>query len=121
MPACSEDQLTQNLRETNTRLRFWLEGLAPEDAHRARPTPQVISGLLSELLRIGECLRGGPPAQPDTQLQAELEEYRGNIQRLRDRMPAIHRHLLEERARMESERTRIEAAMEWARGSLRTF
>jgi hypothetical protein len=32
-------------------------------------------------------------------------------------MPAIHSHLLAERARLEAERVRIESAVDWARGS----
>jgi len=36
-------------------------------------------------------------------------------------MPAIHAHLLEERARLEAERTRIESAAQWAQGSHQTL
>lgn len=121
MPLLSEGQLTENLRQTNIRLRFWLESLAPDPPHPTPPTPQLISGLLSELLRAGEWLRSGLPEQHDLQFQAELGEYRRNLERLRDRMPGIHSHLLGERARLEAERTRIESAVEWAQGSRQTL
>jgi len=121
MHCLSEDQLTQNLRQTNIRLRFWLESLASDQARPAPPRPQVIAELLSELLRAGEWLRGGLPEEHAPQLEAECVEYRRNLELLRVQMPAIQRHLLEERARLEAERTRIESAMEWAQGSRQTL
>lgn len=117
----TEGQLTENLRQTNTRLRFWLESLTLNQAEPTPPTPQLISELLSELLRTGAWLRRGLPESRDPQLRAELGEYRRNLERLRDRMPAIHSHLLAERARLEAERTRIESAVEWAQGSRQTL
>src|ERR1700757_3568955 len=121
MPSLKEDQLTEILRETNIRLRFWLDSLAPNQPYSNPSTPQLISGLLSELLRAGQWLRGGLPDPRDVQLQAELGEYRRNLERLRDQMPAIHSHLLAERARLEGERSRIESAMEWAQSSRQTL
>lgn len=119
MHCLGEAQLTENLRQTNTRLRFWLESLDPDPAH---PAPQLISELLSELLRAGVWLRGAArPEERGVQLQAEMGEYRQNLERLRDRMPAIHRCLLAERARLEAERTRIESAVEWVQGSRQTL
>lgn len=121
MPIVTEVQFVENLRETNRRLRDCLEGLAPDEAHSTALTAQLISELLSELLRNGTLLRRGLPEPQDPQLSAELAEYRRNLERLRDRMPAIHSHLLAERARLEAERSRIESAMEWAQGSRETF
>ncbi|MGB8061576.1 MAG: hypothetical protein WCF26_06765 [Candidatus Sulfotelmatobacter sp.] len=117
----TQGQFTENLRQTNRRLRFCLQGLAPDQAHPTSPTPQLISELLSELLRSGAWLRRGLPAPQGPQLRAELVEYRRNLECLQDRMPAIHSHLLAERARLEAERTRIESAVEWAQGSRQTL
>jgi len=116
----TEEQLTENLRQANTRLRTWLEGLETDQEHPTT-SPQLISGLLSELLRTGVWLRGGLPEDRSLQLQAEVGEYRRNLVRLRDQMPAIHSHLLRERARLEAERTRIELALQWAQGSHQTL
>ncbi len=113
----TETQLTENLRRTNTRLRRYLEGLTPDPADPTAPPPQIISEVLSELLRAGEWMRQGLADSRDGQVQAELVDYRRNLERLRDRMPAIHRHLLAERARLEAERARIESAVDWAQGS----
>jgi hypothetical protein len=121
MPSLKEDQLTQKLRETNTRLRFWLDNLAPDQPCSNPSTLRLISGLLSELLHAGEWMRAELPAERDWQLQAELGEYRHNLERLRDQMPAIHSSLLAERARLEAERSRIESAMEWAQSSRQTL
>lgn len=114
----SEDQLIENLRQTNRLLRFWLEGLAPD---KAPPVPQIVSQLLSELLRVGQWLQAGLPEERGPCLQAEVREYRRNLSQLRDHMPAIHSHLLRERARLEAERTRIESSAQWAHASRQTL
>jgi hypothetical protein len=121
MALMSEDELAENLHQTNTRLRRWLESLEADPAHLAPPGPRIISELLSEMLRAGEWLRDGVPAPCGQQLEAEVGEYRRNLGRLRAQMPAIHNHLLEERARLEAERTRIESAAAWAAGSHQTL
>jgi hypothetical protein len=117
----NEDHLTQNLRQTNTRLRQWLESLETGPVHPMAPSPRIIAELLSELIRAGEWLRDGVPAASGQELKAEVAEYRRNLARLRTQMPAIHNHLLQERARLEAERTRIESAAAWATGSHQTL
>jgi hypothetical protein len=113
----SEDQLAQNLRQTNTCLRLWLESLETADAQRTPPNPRIVPELLSELLRAGEWLRDGVPAACGPELEAEVGEYRRNLGRLRSQMPAIHNHLLQERVRLEAERARLESVAAWAAGS----
>jgi predicted nucleic acid-binding Zn-ribbon protein len=76
--------------------------------------------LLSELLRAGEWLRARPEHR-DAELEHELSEYRKQVERLRSLLPFIHRALLRERARLEQERERVQAAAEWARGSRQTL
>jgi hypothetical protein len=107
--------LLQNLRETNRRLSFWLDRVAPP----LTATPELMAGLLSELLRVGTWLRTDPlpPTGTDSELNLELERYRGNVERLRDLLPSIHNELLAERARIESQRARVQSAAEWARAS----
>lgn len=119
---------SQNLRDTNCRFRFWLDSML---ARQGRPTvatpehisPELMAGLLSELLRAGAGLRAEPlPAKgTDAEWDRELDEYRGNVERLRDLLPSIHRQLLAERARLEAQRTRVRSAAEWARASRRTL
>jgi len=121
MSCLTQDQRTQKLRQTNARLRFWLDSLARAQANPGAPKPRIISELLSELLHTGEWLQSGTSQEPAPQFEAEFIEYRRNLELLRSQMPAIHRHLLEERARLEAERTRIESAMEWAQGSNQTL
>lgn len=141
MLAFAQNQLAQNLHETNQRLRFWLETLFPHEAPPAAATAPQMAGLLSELLRAGEWLRSGLPQsgmsqaglQPaglmqagltqetDPELEAELGTYRQNVERLRELLPSIQRVLLREKARLEAERAQIQAATEWAAGSRRTL
>ena len=124
MSSFPPDRLVHDLHEANSRLCFWLESLAPGDAspsaevHAA--TPQQMTGLLSELMRAGEWLRGLPP-EKDPALEHELSDYRRNVERLRELLPLIHRTLLQERARLEQQRARVESAAEWARRSRQTL
>ena len=124
MPLLEADELVQELRQTNYRLKRWLDSRMPDRTQpsaQARPArPQQMAGLLSELLRAGEWLRA-LPKQRDPELEQELTEYRRNVERLRDLLPLIHSGLLEERARLEHERARVESAAEWARRSRQTL
>jgi hypothetical protein len=139
MPLLAPDTLTQNLRETNARLGFWLDSLiadsatSPPQTHAV--TPQQMAELLSELMRAGMWLRDLSASgdsrnqnksdwekdKKDQAVEHELSQYRKHVERLRDLMPAIHSALLRERVRLEQERARVESAAEWARGSRQTF
>jgi len=124
MPLLAADALVQELRKTNSRLGFWLGTLLPDGTQpfaQARPaTPQQMAGLLSELMRAGVWLRG-LPCERGPELEQELSDYRKNVERLRQLLPAIHSILLAERARLERERARVESAAEWARRSHQTL
>jgi hypothetical protein len=60
MPVLAPAELSQTLHETNARLCFWLDGLIPEATPPGAATPQQMAGLLSELMRAGQCLRNLP-------------------------------------------------------------
>jgi len=114
---------SQALRETNQRLRHWLDCMITERGQLSVATPDRITALLSELSRAGAELRVQPfPAKgTDPELDAELEQYRGNVERLRDLLPSIHSQLLVERARLEAQRAHVQSAAEWARASRQTL
>jgi hypothetical protein len=118
---------SQNLRDTNRRLLHWFNSMVDASGRTAVATPEQMSAMLSELLRVGEGLRGKPlPGHDDLQnddpeLEIELNRYRRNVERLRELLPAIHRELLAERARLEVQRARVRAAAEWARASRQTL
>jgi hypothetical protein len=119
-PARADDQLTRNLRQANRRLLFWLDSLVLNERCQAA-TPQQMAGLLSDLMRAGEWLRAGLPEEKDLELEAELEQYRQNVEKLRELLPSIHRQLLSERGRLEAERARIGSAAEWMRAARQTL
>ena len=122
-------ELAQTLHDTNTRLCFWLDSLkldsAPPDQRPRAATPQQMAGLLSELMRTGQWLRTlaseKDPTLDHPTLDQELNQYRKNVERLRALLPSIHSTLLEERARLEQERARVESAAEWASCSRQTL
>jgi hypothetical protein len=116
MPAVSH--LAEDLRETNSRLHFWLDSMMPS-AQRV-PAARQMAGVLSELMRAGAWLRQ-LPEEREPALADELTAYRKNVERLREMLPTIHRALLEERSRLETERARVGSAAEWARRSRETL
>lgn len=124
MPTLVFEDLTESLHETNGRLSSYLNALAGLNAGSLsdpRPaSPQQMAGLLSELMRIGPCLRA-LPSRRDAGLERELADYRKNVERLRELLPSIHGALLRERARLEQERSQVELAVKWAHGSSQTL
>jgi hypothetical protein len=113
----------QDLRETNVRLRSWLDGMDAERADQNSTSPANIPFLLSELLHAGTGLRSEPiPTRGiDPELDRELDEYRCNVERLRDLLPSIHHQLLTERTKLEAQRSRVQSALAWSRASLQTL
>jgi hypothetical protein len=111
------------LRETNQRLRHWLDCMITQRGQLTAATPDRITALLSELSRAGAELRAQPiPATgTDPELDRELDRYRGNVQQLREILPSVHSQLLVERARLEAQRARVQSAAEWARASRQTL
>jgi hypothetical protein len=111
--------LALDLLGTNHRLALRLQGLSQTPPI----TPELIAGLLSELLRAGQWLRQRlpPEAQRSPQLQRELAAYRHNVEQLRGLLPGLHRRLLTERARLEAERSRLQGAVHWAHTSRQTL
>ena len=115
--------LSHNLRDTNHRLRFWLDSMVPAPGKPTCAMPEHMAALLSELLYAGAGLRAKPlPAKgEDPELEAELQTYRSHVERLRELLPRIHQHLVAERAQLEAQRTRVRFAAEWARTSRQTL
>jgi hypothetical protein len=115
--------LRQNLSDTNSHLHFWLASMAPVAGQPASITPESMATLLSELLRAGASLRSETrPAQGhDPEFDAELAMYLSQVEQLRELLPEMHRQLLAERAQIESQRTRVQFAAEWARASRQTL
>jgi hypothetical protein len=113
----------QTLRETNLRLRLQLTRMLPSSGEPAIASPDAISELLTELLHAGASLRADPLPETgtDSELDREREEYRRQLQRLRELLPSIHEQLLAERERVEEQRARVQSASQWAQASRQTL
>ena len=76
---------SQQLHDTNQRLLHWLDSSCGELGQPRLATPDHITALLSEMLRAGTQLRAHaiPEKGTDPELEAELEQYRVNVERLR--------------------------------------
>ncbi len=116
-------RLCLHLRGTNARLGPCLDSLFPGRGQSAVTMAERMSALLSELLSAGAALRAQPlpPRGHAVELDRELDRYRAQVERLRDLMPALQRHLLAERARLEKQRSRVASAAQWARASRQTL
>lgn len=118
------DQSGFQLRQTTERLRTLLDHLlSPAAAPGALPrtaTPAQMSMLLSDLMQTGEWLRKLSDRQR-SEVQPELEGYRAQVERLHALLPNLQSVLLAERARLERERDRLNAASEWVRASSQTL
>jgi hypothetical protein len=106
-----------DLHDSNRKLHGFLEKVSNASNCAPAGLSSDLAAILGELLRVGEWLREGIADKGNTALQKEISEYRGNVERLRQLLPAVHRRLLAERARLESERAHLEAASAWAHAS----
>ena len=115
--------LARSLRDINRRLSFCLAGMMADSGEPAVATPEQMAALLSELLRAGALLRAEPLPLPGSnpELDIELDQYRRNVERLRDLLPSLHGALLAERSRLEAQRSRMQSAAAWARASRQTL
>ncbi len=121
MTSSACDAVAFDVHEANSRLTFWLNSLVLSRADTPAVTPEQMAALLSELMRAGEWMRNGQPQSRTRDVEETIREYRGQLERIRDLLPTIHRQLLAERARIESERSRVKCAAAWAQASRRTF
>jgi hypothetical protein len=124
MPVTTPGQLAFELHNRHQRLKFLLDSLMPpshcSEPQRTVPSANQVSDLLSELSRAGQLLRDCS-MQKDSEVEREMFQYRGQVQRLRDLLPGMRCILLAERARLECERKRLNATAHWARMSRHTL
>ena len=116
------EDLAEQLRASALQLSGYLAALFPEGSETPgrAATPQQMSGLLGELIRTGQRLRDAADLE-DPAMAVALATYRQQVERLRDRLPAIRQALVEERSRIERERARLHSASQWARSSQQTL
>ncbi len=106
----------ETLRLVNDNLRSAMLRLRPERKHCSSIRPQDFSDILSQLLRAAECLRHAP-AQPEdaAAFAKEALAYRHNLEQLKHFLPDVQARLLAEKSRLETARTHVAAAAEWAK------
>jgi uncharacterized coiled-coil protein SlyX len=109
-------ELLHRVQHANQNLGKLVDMLAA-DEERIRITPEHLSVLLSELLRVGERVQSEGVPENDPELSLALDQYRKLLERLRDLLPSLQACLLTERARLEAERSHLEAAHAWAESS----
>ena len=110
-----------DLRAMNAKIRTILEQVQPAQGRPNMVLPQEFCGMLESLMRAGDWLRTLPRPSGDLELVSEVAEYRANLERLRQVLPRIKTCLLAERARQESERSRLATAMAWAHAGKNTL
>ena len=120
MATLAPNPFIAEIHESTRRLRYWMDSLFDSASQPLPAQPQQMQDLVSELLHAGEWL-SARPADPDPELDHELAEYRTHVERLRTLLPSIQAALLAESARLEQERSRLQAASEWVRLSRQTL
>ena len=112
-------QLLERVQHANQNLGQLVDMLAA-DQERIRITPEHLSILLAELLRVGETVQSEGVPENDPELSMALHQYRQHMERLRELLPSLQACLLNERARLEAERSHLEAACAWTESSKHT-
>jgi hypothetical protein len=111
--------LLSNLQHANQLLGRLLAKHDREEFDCVRSGQEDLAAVLSEILRVGECLAQHDLSVEGPRLDVELSRYRCHLERLRALMPLLHAQLLTERARLEAERSHLESASAWADASKR--
>jgi hypothetical protein len=103
------------LSSINQSLQGFLENLSSVNSELP-VGPDQVAELLSAVLQVGEWL---PTASAEERqfLESQVAEYRRNLERLRGVLPLLELRLQSERARLESQRAHLQAAVEWATAS----
>ena len=109
-------ELLERVQHANRDLGQLVEMLTANDGC-IRITPEHLSILLSELLRVGERVQSEGIPENDPALFVALHQYRKLLEQVRDLLPSLQACLLTERARLEAERSHLEAAHAWAESS----
>jgi hypothetical protein len=112
--------LLQRLKVANQNLSQLIQLLLPSDSPREPIGPDHLAVVLTEILTVGEWLQNGRVPGDDVGLAAAIRQYRNHLERLRGLLPSLHADLLTERARLESERSHLEAATAWTGASRST-
>lgn len=104
------------LRQVNHHLGSALLRFHPQRKNCLAIKPHDFSGLLNQLQRASNCLRGlASPGEMGAELEKECREYRTNLEKLKRFLPDVQVRLLAEKARLEAARSHLVAAEEWAR------
>jgi hypothetical protein len=112
----------ETLRLTNGRVRDLMTRLHPTASDPALVNLQDFYDLMGELARDAQWLRGVSPASMlETEMAREVSTYRSSMEQLQKMLPTIERHLLQEKARLESEHSHLKAAADWADASKKTL
>ena len=113
-------EVLEPLNRANRNLGRLLDLLEADPSVRRGIAPDDLAVILTELLRVGEWLHGGSIPKNNPEVARALAQYRASLDRLRSLMPFLHTQLLTERARLETERSHLEAASAWAGTSRQT-
>jgi hypothetical protein len=122
MDDLSPTKLLTILEQVNQRLVALLGSSRTNLEQLSNVTPDVLEALLNDLAQAAPCLRCLPPDEErPPELRQVLETYRQNLENLENVLPHLHRHLLIERAQLETARERHQAVESWVRTSKMTI
>ncbi|MBI3478507.1 MAG: hypothetical protein HY010_22495 [Acidobacteria bacterium] len=108
------------LNRANISLRSALIRFCSEQEHCSAITAEDFSNLLSEIVHAADCLRH-QTVPGEEAVQQAAQEYRTNLEKLRDLLPELQSNLLAEKSRLEAAQAHISSASAWARSSTSTL
>jgi hypothetical protein len=112
--------IKQSLISANARIRLLLLASQPPGRNVSVIQPHDICGLAQDMARVGQVVRELPREISDSDLRREMDEYRGNVERLGQVLPSVQGWLLAERARLHAARSHLAAAAAWAHACNKT-
>jgi hypothetical protein len=112
-------EVSSDLAETNARLHALSESLADAGASAPGVALKHFAALRTELARAERLRRhAAAPALAGTKEQIE---YRTNLENIQQLLSNLHARMLVERARLDRDRSHLQAAADWRRSIQQIF
>ena len=112
----------ESLRIANKNLRAGLARLQPEANSPSLLTPEDLLDLHAMVSQAASCRRSlASDSVADSELEREIREYRGNIEKLAEVLSSVQGRLMAEKVRLQTARSHVAATNAWARASKDTL
>jgi hypothetical protein len=110
------------LQRANAGLAAAILRFQPERTSAMAITPEEVAALRKEIRCAANCLRELPRvAHKDPALEKHLSLFRGNLEQLKQVLPALQARLVAEQTRLSEAQTQFYAANAWVQANRKTL